>query len=360
VAALLTGVVGYTGGAPAAGRAPEAPVTRTVAAALVLLLAAPVLAQEPPATTPPDPAELFQEAFNLGLEVLTKRDLPRAEQAFKRCLQLDPRSAVSHYNLCCTYSLGERTDEALAELRAAFDLGFVDLGHVSRDTDLDPIRTKPAFRALVGELERQAIAPCPEALITRAASEPPGDKANVLVWVHDQRAAPERDLAALRAALPEWTIIVPQGVPTAQGVAWDGRCETVVLSRVRAALAGAPPRRVLIAGQGVGAPLALEIAANHPDLFLGVLAAGPGMGDAVAESELSGVRGYLVSSREDIEVEASAVKARDRFVRSSSPVVLERRPQLALLGDRDLLVRALGWLRGDKVALPGAGREVSF
>src|SRR5690606_12307563 len=142
-----------------------------------------------------------------------------------RCVQLFPQQAVSYYNLACTYSLGERTDEAVQMLRAAFERGFVDLAHMSRDMDLDPIRRTPAFRAALAEFEATLLRQVGPALThVPDAGAPEG----VLVWVHDQGVDPARDLERLRRLLPRWAILVPQGVPTRQGHVWDQRVEFVV------------------------------------------------------------------------------------------------------------------------------------
>ncbi|MHC5080269.1 MAG: TPR end-of-group domain-containing protein [Planctomycetota bacterium] len=70
----------------------------------------------------------------------------------------------AHYNLACLLSLasvpGEEPKEpaedpaalqekALAHLGKALELGWKDLDHIAKDTDLDPVRKLPAFQALM-------------------------------------------------------------------------------------------------------------------------------------------------------------------------------------------------------------------
>ena len=54
------------------------------------------------------------------------------------------------YNLACCESLAGREEDAIAHLRVAFEKrpGLRDLA--AQDTDLDALRTEPAFRELVG------------------------------------------------------------------------------------------------------------------------------------------------------------------------------------------------------------------
>ncbi len=338
----------------------------TLSLALGLALCAPATAQERPQVDPAAERQAeFSMLFSQGLEAITRRDLARSEQLFKRCVQLYPDQAVSYYNLACTYSLGERADEAVQMLRAAFERGFVDVSHMSRDLDLDPIRRAPVFRAAMSDFEGTLLRQVGPAL----SHVPEGAPEGVLVWVHDQGAAPARELERLRQLLPRWAILVPQGVPVREGHAWDERVEFVVVERLRGftadltAGAGAPaPLRAFVAGEGAAGAMALLVAVQHPDLVQGVLAAGPGLARAVDDDLApSGTRAYLVVHKDDAGQVQAGVQARDRFVKAKSAVVLERYPLPSPLSqDRAVLLRALTWLQGQPVQLPGAGAEQVF
>lgn len=343
---------------------------RTSALALTLTLGlalcTPAAAQDGPQVDPAVERQAeFSRLFAEGLDAITRRDLARSEAAFKRCVQLFPDQAVSYYNLACTYSLGERAEDAVQMLRAAFERGFVDLSHMGRDLDLDPIRRTPVFRAAMSEFEGLLLRQVGPALSHVPAGAPEG----VLVWVHDQGAAPGRDLERLRQLLPTWAILVPQGVQVPQGHAWDERVEFVVVERLRAfvseltAGAGAPPpQRAFVVGEGAAGAMALLVAVQHPDLVQGVLAAGPNLGRAVDDDLApSGTRAYLVVQKGDQGQVEAGVQARDRFVKAKSAVVLERYPLANPLSqDRAVLLRALTWLQGQPVQLPGAGVEQVF
>lgn len=335
------------------------PSRRSSSAVLVLAL----LLTAAPAARAQDPAARqaeYSEAFSAGLDAITRRDLARSEALFKRCVELMPDEPVAYYNLACTYSLGEKTDLAVQMLRDAFQRGFVDVSHMSRDLDLDPIRRTPAFRGALKEFETTLLNQVGPAL----THVPEGAPAGVLVWVHDQGAAPARELERLRTVLPGWAILVPQGLQARSGFAWDDRVEFVVVERLRAFSAelGARAPRALIAGEGAAGAMALLVATQHPELVAGVLASGPRLGSAVQDDVTpSGMRAYLVVHREDPAQLEQGVRARDHFVRAKSPVVLERYPLARPLEqDRAVLLRALSWLQGQPVQLPGAGVELTF
>ncbi len=60
-----------------------------------------------------------------------------------------PGEAFLHFNVACCESLSGQTAQAVAHLRQAIELweGFRELA--AQDSDFDPIRSEPAFQALV-------------------------------------------------------------------------------------------------------------------------------------------------------------------------------------------------------------------
>jgi mannose-6-phosphate isomerase-like protein (cupin superfamily) len=58
--------------------------------------------------------------------------------------------ATPLYNLACCEALAGRRQDAIGHLRVAFDRRPSLRDAAKRDTDLDPLRDEPAFRALVG------------------------------------------------------------------------------------------------------------------------------------------------------------------------------------------------------------------
>jgi hypothetical protein len=83
-------------------------------------------------------------------ELLSRRGLhERALAIDRRLANLAPGDCVVQYNLACSLALGGFDDEALAALKAAFNAGYRDFAHLAEDRDLDSLRDKPAFRALL-------------------------------------------------------------------------------------------------------------------------------------------------------------------------------------------------------------------
>jgi tetratricopeptide (TPR) repeat protein len=70
----------------------------------------------------------------------------------RRLVRLRPDNALAHYNLACSLALLGRAREALGALRRAVELGYRDHVWMSDDTDLETLRDRPEFQALLDEL----------------------------------------------------------------------------------------------------------------------------------------------------------------------------------------------------------------
>lgn len=66
-----------------------------------------------------------------------------------RLTGLFPGDAIARYNLCCSLSLLERTDQAFEELEKAIDLGYREVDQMRLDPDLVALRADPRFEEIV-------------------------------------------------------------------------------------------------------------------------------------------------------------------------------------------------------------------
>lgn len=74
----------------------------------------------------------------------------------RKLVKLQPHNATAHYNLACSLALAKRNGAALDELRRAVQLGYRDLDWMQQDPDLDPLKERPEFHALLRELKPQS------------------------------------------------------------------------------------------------------------------------------------------------------------------------------------------------------------
>jgi len=73
----------------------------------------------------------------------------------KRLSRLLPQDGIVFYNLACSFALLTMTDEAILALQKAIKLGYNDLKHMLKDTDLETIRTDTRFSRLVAILKKR-------------------------------------------------------------------------------------------------------------------------------------------------------------------------------------------------------------
>ena len=86
----------------------------------------------------------------LGELVARKGDVRRALELDRRLVSLLPDDFLARYNLACSLALAGQPDEAIDSLSTAILLGYDDLAHLEVDPDLDSLRERPDFRALLG------------------------------------------------------------------------------------------------------------------------------------------------------------------------------------------------------------------
>ncbi|MFO0871260.1 MAG: hypothetical protein U0935_20235 [Pirellulales bacterium] len=78
--------------------------------------------------------------------------LDLAIDALEQALAADDQEAILHYNLACYLSLTQNVAPALAHLSQAFELDATYRERVAAETDFDPIRNDPHFRALMSSV----------------------------------------------------------------------------------------------------------------------------------------------------------------------------------------------------------------
>jgi tetratricopeptide (TPR) repeat protein len=74
--------------------------------------------------------------------------LDLAIESLEEAISIEPKEALIHYNLACYWSLAGNKRRALQFLAQAIELDEAYRDRVGGESDFDPIRNDPAFRAL--------------------------------------------------------------------------------------------------------------------------------------------------------------------------------------------------------------------
>jgi TolB-like protein/Flp pilus assembly protein TadD len=83
--------------------------------------------------------------------------LGRTEEALswgERALAIDPHDQATLYNVACLYSNAGRLQRAIDLLGQALDAGFAQKEWIEHDSDLDPLRNEPRFKALLKRFDK--------------------------------------------------------------------------------------------------------------------------------------------------------------------------------------------------------------
>ena len=77
-----------------------------------------------------------------------------AEEWMKKVLELDPDDPGNWYDKACLYARMGRVDESVAALMTAFEKGYRHFAHLEFDDDMDSVRDREDFKALVDQYRK--------------------------------------------------------------------------------------------------------------------------------------------------------------------------------------------------------------
>ena len=90
-----------------------------------------------------------EERYERAYDLYHNDRWAEAAVAFRRAGDEGHRPETSYYNASCSWALLGDANQALVELARAIDAGWDDFDHIADDSDFDPIRRDPRFRALL-------------------------------------------------------------------------------------------------------------------------------------------------------------------------------------------------------------------
>lgn len=94
--------------------------------------------------------------FPLAEAYTKKRLYAKGLEIDKRLAKLCKDDPSVHYNLACSLALTGKKPEAIAALRRAFRLGYLDFNQLRKDPDLSSLHSEPTFKKLVDDFLKSA------------------------------------------------------------------------------------------------------------------------------------------------------------------------------------------------------------
>jgi predicted esterase len=92
----------------------------------------------------------------MAMDAIMQGDYQTAAVHYRKWVEADPTDAVSLYNLACCEAMLKRPDEAMRALRMSSEAGWSDSSHTARDSDLESLRSREDFKALLSDIARNA------------------------------------------------------------------------------------------------------------------------------------------------------------------------------------------------------------
>jgi tetratricopeptide (TPR) repeat protein len=93
--------------------------------------------------------DLAQAINNLAMMYAAIGENDQAASLFERLTVLNPDGTNNYYNVACMYARENRVEESIKWLKMAIDKGYDKWDLIKTDNDLESLRSRPEFRALL-------------------------------------------------------------------------------------------------------------------------------------------------------------------------------------------------------------------
>ena len=116
---------------------------KAVLVSLLLLVASLAVAQSPD--------ELAEKATTL----YQQKHFLEAADLYAKALQAGSDDASIAYNAACSFALAGEREKGFTLLTKAVEMGFRDLDHVKKDSDLDSLHADPRWQQVIASVEKK-------------------------------------------------------------------------------------------------------------------------------------------------------------------------------------------------------------
>jgi len=254
----------------------------------------PARAEKPTDMTP----EQRQQEFTRLNEELQKlygaKQYAEGVAVCRTMIEVAPNHPRGHYNLACGLARLDKSDEALAALAKAVDLGYDDPAHIQEDEDLASLRTDKQFAAILdvakvnkraggGRYEKgdevpgtKTVEGFPEGGLrwrVRMSPDATKDKPNhLIVWMHPAWASGNKQIEAMAPEFLKrgYALLV---FTHRTFLSWGGDDPQRMAKSLEDAgtTEGLDVARPILLGMGPGGQMALELWSKAPGAYGGLV-----------------------------------------------------------------------------------------
>jgi len=283
----------------------------------------------------------------------------RALEAALTIVERHPESSGWAFRAGRMHARLGQADEAVAQLGRAADLGYTGIASFEQHADLETLRERDDFLAIVDRVRANAAerirAFREEALAHEPATHVPGsivagEKAPLVIALHGTGGNGKQMLGALQKVCDKLGMIcvAPDALrPAGDGFSWTYRdeAEWFVTHLIGRAVAehGADPERVYLVGFSQGANIALVMAQTHADVLGAVVPVCGHYEPNVAGTDGAPAPTYLLTGSRD-NWKKTYTAAKSDFEDAGAPVQLRVVSGMGhQMASRRELERALEW-----------------
>lgn len=238
--------------------------------------------------------------------------LTQALAAAEQIIERYPDSAWWRFNAAAVLTRLDRPDEAIPHLTKCAELGFSGIQSFEQNTDLDPLRARDDFKAILetvranakqrmDDFQREAKQHRPKTFVPEGIESPP-----LIIALHGTRMDGQSMYDALLPAATElgMALVCPDALrPSGDGFSWTYRDESewFVEHLIERSVweHQIDPNRVILVGFSQGANIALIMGQTHPDLLLGTIPICGHYEEQVARGDAAPAPCYLLTGSLD-------------------------------------------------------------
>jgi tetratricopeptide (TPR) repeat protein len=97
----------------------------------------------------------YQELVNLADKCYNNKEYEKSGEYYDRAFKIQKGTSNDYYNAACSWALAGKKTRALEYLNESVDLGWVNINHLKKDTDLNSLHQANEWGELISKLQKK-------------------------------------------------------------------------------------------------------------------------------------------------------------------------------------------------------------